>query len=137
MRKDLGAWLCLVLGAVLVTTGLAAGPSGSVGGIPVGTPCAPSEIGTANPCPTAVVTVTETTTLVSGSVRAAITPPAGGWTVHVTSPCPSTVDDNTPVDLSFTVPDGGSADSPALYAYPNTLDSTTRRRFFMTIIPFR
>jgi hypothetical protein len=126
MLKYLGAWLCLALGAVLITTGLTSGATGTIGSPVVNPPCGSSDVGIANPCPTATVTINETTTTTpGGAVRAAVaTPPAGGWTVHITSPCPSTTNGNAPMDETLTVPDGGNNTSQALFAFPDTSDAT-------------
>ncbi|HEX3335487.1 MAG TPA: hypothetical protein VHS54_03435 [Jatrophihabitans sp.] len=106
MKQRLGALLCLALGAVLITTGLAPGGA-AIGSVAV---ACQVPVGITTPCPTGTITVNETT------VPTSATPPAGGWIVHVTS---SNCLDPTanPVDVTLTIADGGSATTSALFVY--------------------
>ena len=112
MRR-LGAVLCLVLGAVLIGTGLNSTSAGSVGAaVPdCGTPA-----GVVVACPTATISFTEITT-------GAGAPAPASWTVHVTSTC---LDPGSglAVDQTVTVPNNGNAATTALYLYTNSTHTT-------------
>jgi hypothetical protein len=106
MMQRLGALLCLALGAVLITTGLTSGGA-AVGSVAV---ACQNPSGITVPCPTGTITVNEMT------VPASATPPAGGWIVHVTSSnCLDPTD--SPVDITLTIADGGSATTDPLFVY--------------------
>lgn len=110
MKQRFGAILCILLGAVLIGTGLNGTAAGSVGlTVPV---CGAAQVGTAVLCPTGTISFTETTTG-TGAV-----PPAN-WTVHITSTCldPAT---GQPVDQTVTVPDGGTGASTPLELYTDS-----------------
>jgi hypothetical protein len=117
VKQRLGAVLCLVLGSVLIWSGLSTSATGTVGN-PV-TICQPRSdlVGQVTPgqCPTGTITFTEVTNL---SADPSVTPPAS-WTITVTSTC---VDPNTgdPVDQTVMVDDGTSASTGALYVYADS-----------------
>jgi hypothetical protein len=112
MRR-LGAILCLVLGAVLIGTGLNSTSAGTVGGT---VPDCGTLVGVTVACPTATITFTETTT-------GAGAPAPVSWTVHVTSTChdPAT---GLPVNQTVTVPNDGHASTTDLYLYVNSTHTT-------------
>lgn len=114
MKRRVGAILCIILGAVLIGTGLNATATGSVG-LTVPT-CGATQVGGVTPCPTGTISFTETTT------GTGATPPAN-WTVHITSTCvdPAT---SQPVDQTVTVPNGGTGTSTPLELYTNSAHTT-------------
>lgn len=115
MKQRVGAILCIILGAVLIGTGLNGTAAGSVG-LTVPT-CGVTQIGGVTPCPTGTISFTETTTGIGA------TPPAN-WTVRITSTCvdPAT---SQPVDQTVTVPDGGTGTSTPLELYTNSGHTTS------------
>ena len=115
MKQRLGAFLCILLGAVLITTGLTSNSGGDIGGVVPS--CGEVAIGIAVPCPTGTISFTETTT------GTGATPPAN-WTVHITSTCldPAT---GLPVDMTVSVPDGGTNSSGPLEVFTTNTHSTS------------
>lgn len=110
MKQRLGAFLCILLGAVLIGTGLGTSGSGEIGAIATG--CGSVDIGLARTCPVAHFTFTK---IVLGNDPS----PPSNWSVRITSDC---LDPNTglPVDQLVTVPTGGSASSGDLFIYTTT-----------------
>jgi len=121
MKQRLGGLLAIALGAVLITTGLNNGAAGTVGAavLQCGIAAPPGAV-TPN-CPTAFITFHETTTPTPGAGDP--TPPAGGWTVKVTSTCndPATL---APTDQSVLVPDNGTNTTTFLEVYTDQSHAT-------------
>jgi hypothetical protein len=109
----LGALFCILLGAVLIGTGLTTSSSGDVGLATIG--CGSVGAGTNVPCPTGQISFTKT---VLGNDPSA----PSSWSVHVTSGCldPAT---NLPVNQTVNVPTGGTANTGDLFIFANTRHS--------------
>ena len=112
MKRRFGGVLCLVLGTVLLVTGLRSGATGDVGN--VSSPCS-GNIGIAVSCPTGTIAVTEETHVTGTPVP---TPPAN-WTVHITSSCDDPATGN-PVAQDVTVPNNATGTSTALFVFDTT-----------------
>jgi len=117
MKRSLGGLLCLLLGGVLLVTGLRSGATGDVGD--VSQPCSGGNIGGVSLCPTGTITFTETTQVTGTPVP---TPPAT-WTVHVTSSCDDPLTGN-PVAQDVTVPNNGAQSTTALFVFDDTTHNT-------------
>jgi hypothetical protein len=118
MKRSFGGVLCLVLGTVLLVTGLRSGASGDVGIVP--SPCSGGVVGVAATCPTGTISITETTQVTGTPVP---TPPAN-WTVHVTSTCDDPLTGN-PVAQDVTVPNNGTGGSTALFVFDTTAHNSS------------
>jgi hypothetical protein len=114
MKRRLGAVLCILLGAVLIGTGLAGNSAGDVGGV---APTCGVSIGVSVICPTGTISFTETTTGTGA-------PHPAAWHVHITSSCldPTT---GSAVDQTVNVPDGGTASSGPLELYTTEAKTAT------------
>lgn len=115
MKQRFGAILCMLLGGVMIAGGLG-GTSDATAGSVAPTCGQILQIGTpAATCPTGTITFSETTVGTTSH---------GPWSVKITSSCldPNT---NSAVDMTVTVPDGGSKASGLLYIYPDQSGATT------------
>jgi hypothetical protein len=115
MKQRLGAIFCVILGAVLIGTGLTNTSTGTVGALPVD--CTGGNIGIqVVGCPTGQIAFTKT-------VQGTDPNPPSSWTVRVTSTCD---DPNTglPVNQLVQVPSGGTANTGDLFVYTDTTHST-------------
>jgi hypothetical protein len=114
MKQRLGALLCILLGAVLIGTGLTTSSAGDVGATAVG--CGTVQVGQVNLCPTEQITFTKTVLGTDPS------PPAN-WSVHITSTCldPAT---SLPVNETISVPSGGATNTSDLFIYTTTAHTT-------------
>lgn len=116
MKRRFGGLLCLVLGSVLLVTGLRSGASGDVGNV---SPCVGGAPGITVACPVGTITFSEQTHVTGTPVP---TPPAS-WTVHVTSKCDDPLTGN-PVAQDVTVPNGGSQSTTALFVFSDNTRTT-------------
>ncbi len=117
MKRRFGGVLCLVLGTVLLVTGLRTGTTGDVGNVV--SPCS-ANIGITVACPTGTIAITEETHVTGTPVP---TPPAN-WTVHITSSCDDPATGN-PVAQDVTVPNNATGTSAALFVFDTTAHSTS------------
>lgn len=116
MHNRLGAILCLLLGSVLIWSGLSASSSGSIGT----TSFCQGNIGTTTPCPTGTINFAEVTDL---SAAPGTTPPST-WTVRVTSPNCSSPSDSA-VDEVVTVNNNDNASTGDLFVWGDATHSIT------------
>lgn len=113
MKERFGALLCIVLGGVLIGTGL---NSGAAGGVGVAVTNCGGQIGAVSPCPVGTISITKVTHNAPPSVPAT-------WTVVITSTCIDPATGN-PVHQSVTVPNNGTASSTNLYIWPDSTHAT-------------
>jgi hypothetical protein len=116
MKQRFGALLCVALGAVLITTGLAAGTDAAAG---LSQPTCQVPIGAALSCPTGTITVTETTVNPADG-----TVPPGGWIVHVTSTT-CTRPNGSAVNETLTIADGSHDKTGQLFAFADPGHATS------------
>jgi hypothetical protein len=117
MKRSLGGLLCLLLGTVLLVTGLRSGATGDVGD--VSTPCNGGDVGGVSLCPTGTISFTESTNVTGTPVP---TPPAN-WTVHVTSSCNDPLTGSA-VAQDVMVPNDGTGSTTALFVFDSTSHGT-------------
>ena len=120
MRNKLGAFFCLALGVVLISTGLDPSGAGSVGVAPVN--CGDIAAGVVNPgyCPTGTITLTETTDV---TANPAATAPAD-WSVTISAVAPVQCNLPSGSPTQTVANNGGPISFDGLYIFQDTTTDT-------------